>query len=78
MSGEKQIHHPVPNVQDGDPWDSQQLPKSSWTKALRAVADNITAIKGHHKPKSVTFHKAGEKPNTQLYAKSVLLTSATD
>lgn len=75
MSGEKHIHYPVPNVQDGDP---QQLPKSSWTKALRAVADSITTIKGQHKPKSVTFHKAGEKPNTQLYAKSVLLTSATE
>lgn len=49
---------------------------------LRAVADSIaTAIntsKGHRRPKTITFHRAGEKPNIPPQAKSGLLTSAND
>ena len=51
-------------------------------QVLRAVADSIaTAIntsKGHYKPKTIAFHRAGEKPNIQARAKSGLLTSAND
>ena len=51
-------------------------------QVLRAVADSIaTAIntsKGHHKPKTIAFHRAGEKPNIQARAKSGLLTAAND
>lgn len=49
---------------------------------LRAVADSLaTAIstnKCHHKPKTIMFLRAGEKPNTPSRAKSGLLTFATD
>ncbi len=51
-------------------------------QVLRAVADSIATaintIKGHHKPKTIMFHRTGEKPNIQPQAKSGLLTSATD
>ena len=51
-------------------------------QVLRAVADSIATaintIKGHHKPKTIMFLRAGEKPNIQPRAKSGLLTSATD
>lgn len=51
-------------------------------QVLRAVAESlataINTIKGHHKPKTIMFHRAGEKPNIQPRAKSGLLTSATD
>lgn len=51
-------------------------------QVLRAVADlistDINPIKGHYKPKTLMFHRAGEKRNTQPRAKSGLLTSATD
>lgn len=56
----------------------------SWhhDQVLRAVADTISAvispIKGHYKPRALIFHRAVEKPNTQPWAKSGLLTSAAD
>lgn len=51
-------------------------------QVLRAVANSLaTAIstnKCHHKPKTIKFLRAGEKPNTPSRAKSGLLTFATD
>ena len=51
-------------------------------QVLKAIADSITTAintsKGHHKPKTIRFHRAGEKPNIPTQAKSGLLTSAND
>ena len=49
-------------------------------QVLKVVAENIAINnnKGHSKPKSIKFHRAGEKPVSQSRARSGLLTTATD
>ncbi len=46
--------------------------------AAESIATATNTIKGHHKPKKITFLKAGEKPLAQFRAKSGLLTTTTD
>ncbi|KAI2663059.1 hypothetical protein H4Q32_002088 [Labeo rohita] len=62
-----------------------QLPFSGLTEefmVLKAVAESIAkainTTKGHSKPKTIRFHRAGEKPTIPAGGRLGLLTTATD